>query len=89
MSISRGKREHAEAERADGVVGRLLSRRGVLGGLAALPVLYGIGSATPTPLPHPWHRDDARHLDLQGPHAWARLAATGSMSVTRSAGWTS
>jgi hypothetical protein len=41
----RGKREHAEAERADGVGGGTLSRRGVLGGLAALPVLYGAGSA--------------------------------------------
>jgi hypothetical protein len=43
----RGKPQHAEAERADGVEGPTLSRRGVLGGLAALPVLYSIGSATP------------------------------------------
>jgi hypothetical protein len=47
VKIIRGKREHAEAERADGLPEGTLSRRGVLGGLAALPVLYGIGSATP------------------------------------------
>ena len=48
MNIIRGKRQHAEAERADGVGGGTLSRRGVLGGLAALPVvLYGVGSTTP------------------------------------------
>jgi hypothetical protein len=47
VNIIRGKRQHADAERADGVGGGTLSRRGVLGGLAALPVLYGIGSATP------------------------------------------
>jgi hypothetical protein len=47
VNIIRGKREHAEAERADGVGGGTLSRRGVLGGLAALPVLAGVGSATP------------------------------------------
>jgi hypothetical protein len=44
----RGKREDAEANHADGAGGGTLSRRGVLGGLAALPVvLYGVGSATP------------------------------------------
>jgi hypothetical protein len=42
----RGKREHAEAERGDGVGGGTLGRRNLLGGLAALPVLYGVGSAT-------------------------------------------
>jgi hypothetical protein len=47
MNIIRGKRQHGEAERADGVGGGSLSRRGVLGGLAALPVAYGIGSASP------------------------------------------
>jgi hypothetical protein len=48
VTIIGGKRERAEAERADGVGGGTLSRRGVLGGLAALPVvLYGVGSATP------------------------------------------
>jgi hypothetical protein len=47
VNISRGKRQHAEAEPADSATGATLSRRGVLGGLAALPVLYGIGSATP------------------------------------------
>jgi hypothetical protein len=44
----RGKRQHAEAERADGAGTGTLSRRGALGGLAAVPfVLYGAGSATP------------------------------------------
>ena len=48
MNIIRGKRQHAEAERADGAGGGTLSRRGALGGLAALPVvLYGVGSAAP------------------------------------------
>jgi hypothetical protein len=47
VNIIRGKREHADAERADGVGGGTLGRRGVLGGLAALPVLYGVGSAAP------------------------------------------
>ena len=48
MNIIRGKRQHAEAERADGAGGGTLSRRGVLGGLAAVPfVMYGVGSATP------------------------------------------
>lgn len=44
MSIIRSKRQHAEAEPADGGA---LSRRSVLGGLAVLPVLAGIGSAAP------------------------------------------
>jgi hypothetical protein len=51
VNIIRGKREHAEAERADGAGGGTLGRRHVLGGLAgglaALPVLYSVGSATP------------------------------------------
>jgi hypothetical protein len=47
VNIIRGKQEHPEAERADGVGGGILSRRGVLDGLAALPVLAGVGSATP------------------------------------------
>jgi hypothetical protein len=48
VNIVRGKREHAEAERADGVGGGTPGRRSVLGGLAALPVvLYSVGSATP------------------------------------------
>jgi hypothetical protein len=48
VNIITGKPQHAEAERADGAGGGTLSRRGVLGGLAALPVvLYGVGSATP------------------------------------------
>ena len=47
MNIARGKRGHEDAERADGVGGGTPSRRSVLGGLAALPVLYGIASAAP------------------------------------------
>jgi hypothetical protein len=47
MNIFRGKRQHAEAERSGGVGGGTLSRRGVLGGIAVVPVVYGIGSATP------------------------------------------
>ena len=51
MSIIRGTPEPAEVERADGVGGGTLGRRHVLGGLAgglaALPVLSSIGSATP------------------------------------------
>ena len=47
MSTIRGKREPVEADRADGVGGGNLSRRGILGGLATLPVLYGVSSATP------------------------------------------
>ena len=43
----RGRRARTEAERADGRREGALGRRGVLGGLAALPVVYGIGSATP------------------------------------------
>ena len=47
MNIIKGKREPAEAERADGAAGGTLGRRGVLGGLAALPVLAGVAAATP------------------------------------------
>jgi hypothetical protein len=42
VNISRGKRQRLEA----GVGGGNLSRRGILGGLVTVPVLYGIGSAT-------------------------------------------
>jgi hypothetical protein len=45
MNINKNERQPTEAERADGIGGATLSRRGVLGGLAALPVLYSIGSA--------------------------------------------
>jgi hypothetical protein len=49
VNVIKGKREHPEEEEGtDGARGGTLSRRGVLGGLAALPVvLYGVGSATP------------------------------------------
>jgi hypothetical protein len=47
VNVIRGKREHADAERAAGVGAGTLSRRGVLGGLAALPVLSAVGPATP------------------------------------------
>ena len=47
MNIIRGKREPAAAERTDAEGGGALGRRYVLGGLAALPVLYGVGAATP------------------------------------------
>jgi hypothetical protein len=47
VNIIGGKREPAEAERADGEAGGTLGRRGVLGGLAALPVLAGVAAATP------------------------------------------
>jgi hypothetical protein len=48
VNIIRGRGAHAEARHADEVgAATLLGRRGVLGGLAALPVLYGIGAAPP------------------------------------------
>ena len=47
MNIIRGRREHTEADRAGGERGSTLSRRGVLGGLAAVPVLTTIGSVAP------------------------------------------
>jgi hypothetical protein len=47
VNISRGKREHAEAERADGAGGGAPGRRSVLGGLVALPVVLSVASATP------------------------------------------
>jgi hypothetical protein len=51
VTTSRGKREHAETEPAAGAAGGTLGRRnvlgGALGGLAALPVLSSVGSATP------------------------------------------
>jgi hypothetical protein len=47
MNVNRNRPQHAEAEHPEGIGGAALSRRGVLGALAALPVLYGIGSAAP------------------------------------------
>jgi hypothetical protein len=46
MKSIRGKRQDAQAECTDSAV-PTLSRRRVLGGLAALPVVYSVGSATP------------------------------------------
>ena len=46
MSIIRGRQEPAATERADGA-GGTPARRSILGGLAALPVLYTVASATP------------------------------------------
>lgn len=43
MNIIRDKRE----QRADDAGGGALGRRSVLGGLAAIPVLYGVGIASP------------------------------------------
>ena len=47
MNIIRGRKEPAEKERADGADGGAPARRSVLGGLAALPVLYTVASAAP------------------------------------------
>jgi hypothetical protein len=43
----KGKREDPEPGRPDAGGGGTLGRRGLLGGLAALPVLYSVGSAAP------------------------------------------
>jgi hypothetical protein len=47
VKISKGRQAPAETERADGTGGGNAARRSVLGGLAALPVLYAVASATP------------------------------------------
>ena len=48
MNVSRGDREHPDAELTGGAGGGVLGRRAVLGGLAAIPVLSSIaGSAGP------------------------------------------
>ena len=48
MNIIRGSHEPAATERADGTgTGSTPARRTILGGLAALPVLYTVASATP------------------------------------------
>ncbi|WP_165845687.1 hypothetical protein [Streptacidiphilus pinicola] len=45
MKITRGSRRRAEAEHAEEEGSATLQRRKVLGGLAALPVLYSLGGA--------------------------------------------
>jgi hypothetical protein len=47
VNISKGRQAPAETERADRTGGGDAARRSVLGGLAALPVLYAVASATP------------------------------------------
>jgi hypothetical protein len=48
VNIIRGRQEPAETEPADGTgTGGTPARRSILGGLAALPVLYTVASATP------------------------------------------
>jgi hypothetical protein len=42
VNITKGNRKHAEAAPADGVASATLGRRGVLGGLVAVPVLSGL-----------------------------------------------
>jgi hypothetical protein len=48
VNIIRGRQEPADTERADGTGGGAPGRRSVLGGLAALPVLVTVASATPS-----------------------------------------
>jgi len=47
VNTSRGRQEPAETGRADRTGGGTPARRSVLGGLAALPVVYAVASATP------------------------------------------
>jgi hypothetical protein len=47
VNIIRGRQAPAETEPADGTGGGSAARRSVLGGLAALPVLAAVASATP------------------------------------------
>jgi len=47
VNIIKGRRERAETGNAGGAGGGKPGRRSVLGGLAALPVLYSAGSAAP------------------------------------------
>jgi hypothetical protein len=47
VKIIRARQEYADAERTDSLPEGTLSRRGLLGGLAALPIVYGLGSITP------------------------------------------
>ena len=42
MNVTRGSRKHADAEPTDSAGSRTLGRRSVLGGLAAIPVLFGL-----------------------------------------------
>ena len=45
MNNARSNRKRTEREHADSVGGVAMGRRGVLGSLAAIPVLYGLGAA--------------------------------------------
>jgi hypothetical protein len=45
VNTARGNRKKAEAEQRDGVTRALMGRRGLLGGLASIPVLYSVGGA--------------------------------------------
>ena len=45
MNNARSNRTRTERERTDSVGGVAMGRRGVLGSLAAIPVLYGLGAA--------------------------------------------
>jgi hypothetical protein len=47
VNIIRGRQAPAETERAEGTGGGAAARRSVLGGLAALPVLYTVAAAAP------------------------------------------
>jgi hypothetical protein len=52
VNNKRGSGQLAQTERADDVGGGILTRRGLLGGLAALPVIYSVGSVTPAMAPN-------------------------------------
>jgi hypothetical protein len=75
VTIIRVRREQTVGEHVDGAAGRTVGRRGVLGGLAALPVLYGIGSATP-----------AQAATAAQPGGVSKVASTGISALARATG---